>query len=237
MLEHDQDSRTRSQIDFARLKKTVAVRVVSAFVIMGLIFFLPAGTLRYWQAWVYISILLFPMLVVMAWLFRDDPELLERRMKARERERRQRYIQMIGSLVFLGIYLLPGLDRRFGWSSVPLAVVIIADFVVLTGYGLIVLVFRENRYASRIVEVEEKQAVITTGPYALIRHPMYVGVLIMYLLSPLALGSYWAVLPSLPLILVLVARIKDEERVLTEKLAGYREYKQRVRYRLIPGVW
>ena len=119
MLEHDQDSRTRSQIDLARLKKTVAVRVVSAFVIMGLIFFLPAGTLRYWQAWVYMTILLVPMLFVMAWLFRNNPELLERRMKARERERRQRNIQMIGSLVFLGIYLLPGLDRRFGWSSFP----------------------------------------------------------------------------------------------------------------------
>ena len=237
MLEHDQDSRTRSQIDLARLKKTVAVRVVSAFVIMGLIFFLPAGTLRYWQAWVYMFILLVPMLFVMAWLFRNDPELLERRMKARERERRQRNIQLIGSLFFLGIYLFPGLDRRFGWSSVPLAVVIIADFVVLTGYGLIVLVFRENRYASRIVEVEEKQTVITTGPYALIRHPMYVGVLIMYLLSPLALGSYWAVLPALPLILVLVARIKDEERILTEKLAGYKEYSLRVRFRLIPGIW
>jgi len=237
MLEHDQDSITRSQIDLARLKKTVTVRVVLVFAVMALVLFLPAGTFRYWQAWAYMSILLIPMLFVVAWLFRNDPELLERRMKAKERERQQRNIQMIGSLFFLGIYLLPGFDRRYGWSSVPVAVVIAADILVLAGYGLVFLVFKENRYASRVVEIDEKQTVITTGPYALVRHPMYVGVLIMYVLAPLALGSYWAVLPALPLIFILVARIRNEEKVLADKLAGYREYLSRVRFRLIPGIW
>jgi len=237
MLEHDQDSKTQSQVDLAGLKKKVATRVVLAFVGMGLVFFLPAGTLRYWQAWVYMFILLVPMLFVMAWLFRNNPELLERRMRARERERRQRNIQMIGSLVFLGIYLLPGLDRRFGWSSVPVIVVIAADILVLAGYALFVRVLKENSYASRIVEVEENQKVITTGPYAMVRHPMYVAVMIMFGLTPLALGSYWAVVPALSLILVLVARIKNEEKVLVDELAGYREYMQRVKFRLIPGIW
>jgi protein-S-isoprenylcysteine O-methyltransferase Ste14 len=224
-------------VNVAGLKKTVAIRVVLAFVGMGLVFFLPAQTLRYWQAWVYMFILLVPMLFVMAWLFRNNPELLARRMRARERERRQRNIQMFGSLVFLGIFLVPGLDRRFGWSSVPPAVVIIADFLVLLAYGLIAVVFKKNRYASRVVEVENGQTVITSGPYRLVRHPMYLGVLIMYILSPLALGSYWAVLPALLLIFVLIARIRNEEKVLAAELGGYREYMQRVRYRLIPGIW
>jgi protein-S-isoprenylcysteine O-methyltransferase Ste14 len=113
----------------------------------------------------------------------------------------------------------------------------LADLIVLTGYGLFVLVLKENRYASRVIEVAEKQSVITTGPYARIRHPMYLAVLSMYILSPLALGSYWAVLPALLLIFVLVARIRNEEKVLTQELEGYREYLQRVRFRLIPGIW
>jgi len=236
-MEHDQVPKSSSKVNPAGLKKTVTVRIVLVFAAMALVFFWSAGTFRYWQAWAYMAILLIPMLFVVAWLFRNDPELLERRMKAKERERRQRNIQMIGSLFFLGIYLLPGFDRRYGWSSVPVAVVIAADILVLAGYGLVFLVFRENRYASRVVEIDEKQTVITTGPYALVRHPMYVGVLIMYVLAPLALGSYWAVLPALPLIFILVARIRNEEKVLAEKLAGYREYMQRVKFRLIPGIW
>jgi protein-S-isoprenylcysteine O-methyltransferase Ste14 len=232
-----QDTGEKPLIEMTKLKKTVAVRVVVVFVGLGIVLFLPAGTLRFWQAWVYMSVLFIPMLMVMVWLFRNDPAFLERRMRTREKGRRQRNIQLLGLPFYLGIYLIPGLDKRFGWSSVPQTVVLIADLLVMAGYGLIVLVFKENRYASRIVEVEKKQEVITTGPYALVRHPMYAGVLIMYTLSPLALGSYWAVLPALPLILVLVARIKDEEEVLTEKLAGYREYRQRLKYRLIPGLW
>jgi len=234
-MEHDQVP--SSKVNMAGLKKAVTSRAVLAFAVMALVFFLPAGTFRYWQAWAYMAILLIPMLFVVAWLSRNDPELLERRMKAKEKERRQRNIQMIGTLFFMAVYLLPGFDRRYGWSSVPVAVVIAADILVLAGYGLVFLVFKENRYASRVVEIEDEQTVITTGPYALVRHPMYVGVLIMYLLTPLALGSYWAVLPALPLILILVARIENEEKVLVEKLAGYREYGQRVRFRLLPGVW
>jgi protein-S-isoprenylcysteine O-methyltransferase Ste14 len=183
------------------------------------------------------STLLTPMLFMMAWLFRNDPGLLERRVRIKEKEREQKIIIKIGSLVILTALVLPGFDRRFGWSSVPPAVVIIADFLVLLAYGLIAVVFKKNRYASRVVEVENGQTVITSGPYRLVRHPMYLGVLIMYILSPLALGSYWAVLPALLLIFVLIARIRNEEKVLAAELGGYREYMQRVRYRLIPGIW
>jgi len=234
---HDPGSAKRSQVDTARLKKAVVIRVILVFVGMGLMFFLPAGTFRYWQAWVYTSLLLIPMLFVIAWFFRKDPEFLERRIRMKEKEHGQKSIITLGSIVILTAFVLPGFDRRFGWSSVPLAIVLISDFLVLIGYGCCVLVFKENRYASRVVEVTEEQSVITTGPYSRIRHPMYLGVLIMYIFSPLALGSYWAVLPALLLIFVLVARIRNEEKVLAEKLPGYREYLQRVRFRLIPGIW
>jgi protein-S-isoprenylcysteine O-methyltransferase Ste14 len=177
------------------------------------------------------------MLGGFAYFIRKDPGLLERRMRAKEKERRQIIITSLGTPVFLGIYLLPGFDRRYGWSSVPALVVIAADILVLAGYALFVRVLKENSYASRIVEVEERQKVITTGPYAMVRHPMYVAVMIMFGLTPLALGSYWAVVPALSLILVLVARIRNEEKVLADELAGYREYMRRVKFRLVPGIW
>jgi protein-S-isoprenylcysteine O-methyltransferase Ste14 len=236
-MNHYQDATTKPQVDMAKLKKTAAVRLAFVLLILGLMFFWPAGTFRFWQAWIYIAILYIPMLGVFAYLVRKDPELLERRLRAKERERQQKNIQIIGSLFFLGVYLLPGFDRRFGWSSVPVAVVIAADILVLGGYGLFVRVLKENSYASRIVEVEENQKVITTGPYAVVRHPMYLTIMIMYVFAPLALGSYWAAIPALSLILILVARIRNEEKVLLDKLAGYKEYVRRVKFRLIPGIW
>jgi protein-S-isoprenylcysteine O-methyltransferase Ste14 len=236
-MPNDRDERAVSKVDVSRLKKTIVLRLACLPIVLGLIFFWPAGTFRYWQAWVYIAMLFIPMVGVFAYFIRRDPELLERRMRAREKERQQKAIIGLSSLLFIGIYLLPGFDRRYGWSSVPVFVVIAADIMILAGYGFFVRVLKENRYASRVVEVEEKQRVITTGPYAMVRHPMYVAVGIIYTLSPLALGSLWAMPPALLVILVLVARIGNEEKVLIRDLPGYREYMQRVRYRLIPGVW
>jgi len=186
-MDHDQGAITQSQVDIARLKKIVTVRFFFVLLILGLVFFCSAGTFRYWRAWVYMAILLIPMLGAFAYLIRKDPELLERRMRTKEKERRQKNIQMIGALFFLGIYLLPGFDRRYGWSSVAVFVVIAADILVLAGYGLFVRVLKENSYASRIVEVEEKQKVITTGPYTWVRHPMYLAIMVMFVLAPLAL--------------------------------------------------
>jgi protein-S-isoprenylcysteine O-methyltransferase Ste14 len=133
--------------------------------------------------------------------------------------------------------LLPGFDRRFGWSDVPVALVIAADVLVFAGYALFFLVLRENSYASRVVEVTEGQKVISSGPYALVRHPMYLGAMTMYVFSPLALGSYVALIPAVLIIPILVARIRNEEQVLAQELPGYTEYMQRTRFRVVPGVW
>lgn len=221
----------------AELTRKVYGRAVLAVPVLWAILFVPAGTLDYWEAWVYLAILLIPMFLVFRYLLKNDPRLLERRMQMREKEEAQRRIIKFSSLYFLVAFMLPGFDRRWGWSDVPPAVVLAADLLVMLGYSVFVLVLRENQYASRIVEVEQGQKVISTGPYAFVRHPMYLGVMVMYLASPLALGSYWALLPALLIIPTLVARIINEEKLLDGELAGYPQYKQVTRYRLVPGIW
>ena len=200
-------------------------------------FFLPAGTIFYWQAWLYLVVLIIPMLLMLRYFIKRAPDLLERRLRMQEKEAEQKLIIKLLFLYFVVSFLLPGFDQRYGWSSVPVVGVIAANIVVLLGYGLYALVLKENRYASRIIEVEENQPVITTGPYALVRHPMYLAVLLMYVFSPLALGSYWAMLPTILLPVLLLARIRNEEKVLLRDLAGYGAYQQETKYRLIPGVW
>lgn len=219
------------------LRKIILSRFTAGFIAIALMLFLPAGTLQYWQAWVYLGVLFAPLVFVVNYFLRRDPAFLERRLRFREKEVAQKRIQVIGGvLFFLGI-LVPGLDYRYGWSSVPTPIVLAADVVVFLGYLFVFLVFKENSYASRIVEVEAGQRVITTGPYALVRHPMYLGVTLMYLATPLALGSWWGFLVFLFLPLFLVFRILNEEEVLVRELPGYAEYCQKVRFRLIPLVW
>lgn len=221
--------------------RSLALKALSRYLIglaiLAAILFLPAGTLSYWQAWVYLATLFIPMAVVLVYLLRHDPALLERRLRLREKEGRQKRIIGLAYVWFVVTFILPGLDVRFGWSALPAAVSIAAGGVVLAGYVLFVLVLRENAYASRIIEVEQRQKVITSGPYALVRHPMYLGVALLYCFSPLALGSYWAMIPAALLIAILVARIRNEESVLLTGLEGYREYARQTRYRLLPGVW
>jgi len=219
------------------LARTVAVRILLAIPALLAIFFLPAGTWDYWEAWAYLLILLIPMSFVLLYLLRNSPQLLERRMRMREKEAEQSRIVAISILYYLLVFMLPGLDKRFGWSETPVALVVAAQAIVLLSYGLVFLVFRENSYASRVVEVEEQQTVIDSGPYAVVRHPMYVGVILMFVFSPLALGSYWAMLPALLIVPLLMARIRNEEVVLLRDLPGYEAYTQRVKYRLLPGVW
>jgi len=221
----------------SRLIWQVLVRFGTGVVVMGLVFFVSAGTFLYWHAWLYMGILFIPMFFVFVYLLRNDPALLERRMHMREKESSQKLSMKVSIFFYALAFVMPGLDFRFHWSSVPIAVVMIADIMVFLGYMVFFIVLRENSYASRIVEVEENQKVISTGPYAIMRHPMYFGVLIMFLFSPVALGSFWALIAMLPVAFLIIHRIKDEERLLSKELSGYEAYRQKVRYRLIPMVW
>jgi len=223
--------------DQSTLTKMVVSRYVMAFLAIAAIIFLPALTLRYWQGWLYMAILFIPMLFVMVYMLRNAPDLLERRLRMRERETQQKKIIALSYIPFFAAYILPGFDVRLGWSNVPAWVSIAAALVVLAGYAIVFLVFRENQYASRVVEVEKEQSVISSGPYGVVRHPMYVGMILLYVFSPLVLGSYWAMIPALFILPVIVARILNEEKVLARDLNGYPEYMRNVRYRLVPGVW
>lgn len=219
------------------LLRLVAKRLLVVVPLLLAMLFVPAGTLDYWQAWLYLAVLFAPLLFVLRYLIKNEPELLERRMRYREPEPEQKRIMGIGNSVFILINLIPGLDRRFGWSDVPVPLVLAADVLVLLAYGFVFLVFRENAYASRVISVDAGQKVISSGPYAFVRHPMYLGSLVLYIASGLALGSYWATLAATLITITIVLRIRNEESVLVRDLPGYDAYRQRVHYRLVPGVW
>jgi protein-S-isoprenylcysteine O-methyltransferase Ste14 len=222
---------------FQAIKKGAYLRVGLALPILALVILLPAGKWDYWQGWLYLLILYIPMFFVLYYLLKNDPALLQRRMRMREKESVQRRIIVLSLVYFLVAFTLPGFDVRFGWSNMPAWVSLVADVLVFTGYMTFVWVLTINSYLSRVVEVEAGQKVITTGPYAIVRHPMYAGIILMYTASPVALGSWWALIPALFIIPLLVARIRNEEQVLLRDLPGYAEYVQKVKYRLLPGVW
>lgn len=222
---------------FPGLKRTVYSRFFIGFLVLAGLLFGTAGTWYYWQAWLYLGSMFIPMFAMMQWLIRRAPDLLERRMRLRERESAQKAVISISLVFILLMYILPGLDRRWGWSNVPAWVSILADVGMLLGYSLFVATLRVNRFAARTVAVEEGQQVISSGPYAWVRHPMYLAVIITYGLSPLVLGSYWACIPALAIVPALILRIFKEEAVLVRDLPGYAEYQRKVRYRLIPGLW
>ncbi|MHB8054229.1 MAG: methyltransferase family protein [Candidatus Aminicenantales bacterium] len=221
----------------ARLKKKILVRVVLALGLLGLAFFAEAGTWRYWEAWIYMTILFIPVCGVILYFLKNDPEVMVRRMRPKEREPVQKRIVSFAGILIVACILLPGFDRRFGWSAVPTTLVVAADVMILLGYAIFIRVIVENRYLSRIVEVTPDQKVVTTGPYAVIRHPMYVGTILIYFFTPLALGYWWALIPMALATGIFPLRIRNEESVLLRELAGYREYSQKVRFRLIPGIW
>jgi len=233
----NEDMKQPEAIDIKSLKKRAISLVFLIYLILGLVFFLSAWTIKYWQGWAYILTIAIPMGIFGVYMFKHDPKLLERRLRTKEKRKEQRLIIKLGILPFLLTFVLPGFDVRFGWSAVPLFVAIIGLALVLLGYLMILYVFRTNSYASRVVDVEKEQKVITTGPYALVRHPMYFALIFFYGATPLALGSYWALILAFLIFPILVFRIKDEEKELLENLAGYREYTQKVKYRFIPGIW
>ncbi|HVA79499.1 MAG TPA: isoprenylcysteine carboxylmethyltransferase family protein [Candidatus Binataceae bacterium] len=202
--------------------------------------FLTAWTVDYWQAWIFLAIFSAASLAVTAYLMKHDPRLLERRIYAgplAERHTRQRIIQLLAFISFFAIVLFPPIDHRFRWSTVPPYVSIAGDALAALGFVLVFLVFKENTFASALIEIDSAQTVVSTGPYAVVRHPMYAGALVLLIGTPLALGSWWGLLTVVPITLVIIWRLLDEEQFLTTSLPGYAEYRNRVTYRLVPRVW
>lgn len=206
-------------------------------VLVGLLIFLPAGSLRFREGWLLLGILFVPMFIAGLVMLRFSPELLRKRLQAREEEMEQRLVLALSALMFLAMFVLAGLDFRFGWSRLPAWLIWVAAALFLLGYLLYAEVLRENAYLSRTVEVQEGQKLIDSGLYGIVRHPMYSATLLLFLSMPLVLGSLPAFAVMLCYIPILVLRIRNEEKVLAEGLEGYRAYQERVRFRLVPGVW
>ena len=205
--------------------------------LVGLLIFLPAGTLAYPGGLLFLCLLFVPMLLMGIVMLARARDLLAKRLDAKEKQAAQKGVQSLAGLVFMAGFVLAGLDFRFGWSDMPLPVVIAASVIFLIGYGLYAEVMRENAYLSRTVKVEEGQTVISTGLYGIVRHPMYLASVLMFLSIPLVMGSWYALIPFAFYPLLMVVRILDEEKLLTAELSGYEEYKRKVKYRMIPFIW
>jgi len=212
-------------------------KLILGLVLVGAMLFLPAWTLDYPGAWLFLGLLFIPMLIMGAVMLWKAPALLEKRLDGKEKETTQKGVVALSGLMFPIGFILSALDFRFGWSHVPVWLVATASVLFLVGYGLYAEVMRENAYLSRTIEVQQGQTVIDTGLYGIVRHPMYLATLLMFLPLPLVLGSFWGLIPFGLYPVIIVVRILNEETVLTDGLAGYREYKQKVRYRLIPYLW
>ena len=207
---------------------------------MAALLFVPGGTLNYWQAWLFMLVFAGASTAITVYLAINDPKLLERRLRVgpkAEREKAQKTAVSLAALGFIALLVLPGLDRRFGWSSMPSSISLAGDALIALGFVLIFFVLKENPYSASTVQVMEEQRVISTGPYARLRHPMYAGALVLILGIPLALGSWWDLLVIFLMIPALMWRLVDEERFLKQNLPGYSEYTQRVRHRLVPFIW
>ena len=204
---------------------------------VGLILFLPAGTFDFFNAWLFMGLLFIPMFILGIFLFIKSPELLEKRLNAKEKENTQKGVVGFSAILFLASFLIAGFDYRYGWTSVSLWCVILASVILLVSYALYAEVMRENIYLSRTIEVQENQKVIDTGLYGIIRHPMYAVTIWLFLSIPVVLGSWWALLCMAPYPFLIAIRILNEEKVLVNNLSGYKEYKAKVKYRLVPFIW
>ena len=214
--------------------------LTALLIVMAAALFLPAWTLNYWQAWVFLAVFFGSAFLITIYLMKKDPKLLERRVTAgplNEKETSQKIIQFIAQFAFLLVLIFPVLDHRFGWSLVPAYVNIAGNIFIAVGFYIVFLVFKENTHTSALIEVETDQKVVSTGPYALMRHPMYTGALILLLGTPLALGSWWGEVTVIPITTVIIWRLLDEEKFLSKNLTGYEEYKRKTHYRLIPFVF
>ncbi len=207
---------------------------------MGLLLFVPAGTVYYWQAWVYLGVFFGVTIFITFYLMKKDPALLARRVSAgpaAEKETKQKIIQFFTSLGFIAILAVSALDHRFMWSRVPFFSVLLGDALIVLGFAIVFRVFKENTFTSATIEIAKGQKVISTGPYAIVRHPMYAGGAMYMLGMPLALGSFWGFVPFIAVLPFLLWRLFDEEQFLAKNLPGYTEYTKQVRWRLIPGIF
>lgn len=220
-----------------KLLLSATIKFLLGIVLVGALLFLPAWTFNYPGAWLFMCLLFAPMLVMGIVMFIKAPKLLEKRLDNKEKEKTQKGVTKLLGLMFLVGFVLCALDFRFSWSHVPLALVIVSSVLFELGYLMYAEVMRENAYLSRTIEVQENQKVVSTGLYGIVRHPMYLATLFMFLPLPLILGSFWGLIPFSLYLVAIVVRIINEEKVLTSELDGYIEYKQKVKYRLIPFIW
>ena len=220
-----------------KLFANAIVKFLSGIVLVALPLFLSAGSFGYWNAWLLIGILFIPMFIAGIILMKKNPYLLEKRLDVKEKQSQQKTVIALSSIMFLSGFIVAGLDFRFQWIKIPEWTAIIGAVIFLIAYGLYAEVLRENTYLSRTIEVQENQKVIDTGLYGIVRHPMYAVTVILFLSMPIVLGSLIAFIIFLTYPFIIAGRIKNEEKVLEEGLAGYKEYKQKVKYRLIPFIW
>jgi len=220
-----------------KLLVSAVTKLILGAILLGAMLFLPAWTVKYPGAWLFIAELFGPMLILGISLFIKSPGLLEKRLNNKEKEKAQKGVLALSGLMFPAGFVISALDFRFGWSYVPMWAMIAAAALFLVGYGLYAEVMRENAYLSRTVEIQENQKVISTGLYSVVRHPMYLATLLMFLPLALILGSLWGLIPFALYPVIIVIRIINEEKVLEKGVDGYIEYKSKVKYRLIPFIW
>ena len=220
-----------------KLALSALIKFTFGLALVGALLFLPAGSLAFFNAWLFIGLLFVPMLILGIVLLVKSPDLLKKRLDAKEKQNAQKGVVAMSALLFLAGFIVAGLDFRFGWSHMPAWAVAVASAILLISYALYCEVMRENAYLSRTIEVQNGQKVVDTGLYGIVRHPMYAVTIWLFLAIPVLLGSLYALLCFLPYIPVIVVRILNEEKLLSAELDGYEEYKKRVRYRLLPLIW
>lgn len=213
------------------------IKFLASVICIGLVIFIPAGTLNYWNGWLFMVLLFVPMFFAGIALMIKNPDLLMRRLNSKEKEKEQKIVILLSGVMFLSIFVVAGLNYRYSWIQLPNTVVLTASVIFVIAYILYAVVLRENEYLSRTIEVEENQRVVNTGLYAVVRHPMYSATILLFLSMPLILGSIISFAIALSYLFIIIKRIKNEEAVLEKELQGYTEYKKKVKYKLIPFIF
>ena len=220
-----------------KLRTEALAKFTCGFLLVAALLFLPAGTLAYTRGWLLLGLLFVPMLIAGFVMLAKSPEFLKKRLDAKEKQGTQKGVIAFSGLMFIAGFVVAGLDFRFGWSQMPMPVTITASVLFLAAYGLYAEVMRENAYLSRTVKVEEGQKVVDTGLYGIVRHPMYMATILLFLMMPIVLGSWYALIVFAFYPAIIIVRLKDEEDLLTRELPGYAEYKEKVKYRILPFIW